>query len=164
MLGENQAMEEIALETDADVGHAEPQVAIAGGGPPGLWLASELAGLAGSSQIQLLLLSFDSAEGSRGAADGSSAPNCPDGSARQTATGEDRWPVAEETPAQRARRSSITEFIRERKLLPAEEIDQIMCEVPTQLVRYQHAYAEGVAAPPFSQFIRIPPGGDAHGA
>ena len=43
MLSENQAMEEIALETHADGGHAEPQVVIAGGGPTGLCLASELA-------------------------------------------------------------------------------------------------------------------------
>ena len=43
MTGENQAMEEIALETDADVGHAEPQVVVASGGSTGLWLASELA-------------------------------------------------------------------------------------------------------------------------
>jgi hypothetical protein len=51
------------------------------------------------------------------------------------------------------RPGSITQFIRERRLLQAEEIDRIMCEVPTELVRYQQAYAEGVAVPPFSQFI-----------
>lgn len=41
------------------------------------------------------------------------------------------------------RSGSITDFIRERQLLPADEIDRIMHEVPTELVRYQHAYADG---------------------
>ena len=45
----------------------------------------------------------------------------------------------------------------------AEEIDRIVHEVPTELVRYQQAYADGAAVPLFSQFIQIQVGGDSHG-
>ena len=61
------------------------------------------------------------------------------------------------------RPGSITDFIRERQLLPADEIDRIVHEVPTELVRYQQAYADGVAVAPFSQFIHIQLGGDSDG-
>lgn len=110
----------------------------------------------------LLFLSFDSAEGSRRIAGESSATHRADGGTRQASSPQNRRPVAAETPARPPSRS-ITEFIREQGLLPAEEIDGIMYEVPTELVRYQQAHVDGSAVPPFSQFIQIQLGGDSHG-
>jgi hypothetical protein len=53
------------------------------------------------------------------------------------------------------RLGTITAYIRQQKLLPGEEIDRILPEVPEELIRYQQAYADGHLVSPFSQFIQI---------
>jgi hypothetical protein len=52
-----------------------------------------------------------------------------------------------------SRPGTITAYIRQPKLLPGEEIDRILHEVPKGLIRYQPAYADGHL--PLSQAIQI---------
>jgi hypothetical protein len=40
-----------------------------------------------------------------------------------------------------ARPGSITEYIRQRGLLPSEEIDRLVAQVPKQIVAYHEAFA-----------------------
>ena len=49
-----------------------------------------------------------------------------------------------------ARPGSITEYIRQRGLLPSEEIDRLVAQVPTQIFAYQEAFAQGEDIPPGS--------------
>jgi hypothetical protein len=60
-----------------------------------------------------------------------------------------------ETPKRDACPGTITAYIRQQKLLPGEEIDRILHEVPEELIGYQQAYADGHLVSPFSQFIQI---------
>jgi hypothetical protein len=52
-----------------------------------------------------------------------------------------------------ARPGSITEYIRERGLLPSEEIDRLVAQVPTEIVAYQEAFARGEEIPTWDQFF-----------
>jgi hypothetical protein len=52
-----------------------------------------------------------------------------------------------------ARPGSITEYIRQRGLLPSEEIDRLVAQVPTQIVGYQEAFAQGGEIPTWEQFF-----------
>jgi hypothetical protein len=52
-----------------------------------------------------------------------------------------------------ARPGSITEYIRQRGLLPLEEIDRLVAQVPTQIVAYQEAFAQGEEIPTWEQFF-----------
>ena len=48
----------------------------------------------------------------------------------------------------------MTQFIRERGLLPAEEIDRIEAEPPADILEYQAAFARGESVEPFGAFIQ----------
>ena len=48
---------------------------------------------------------------------------------------------------------SITEYIRQRGLLASEEIDRLIAQVPTQIVAYQEAFAQGEEIPTWEQFF-----------
>jgi len=52
-----------------------------------------------------------------------------------------------------ARPGSITEYIRPRGLLPSEEINRLVAQVPTQIVAYQEAFAQGEDIPTWEQFF-----------
>ena len=52
-----------------------------------------------------------------------------------------------------ARPGSITEYIRQRGLLPSEEIDRLVAQVPTRIVAYQEAFAQGEEIPTWEQFF-----------
>jgi len=52
-----------------------------------------------------------------------------------------------------AKPGSITEYIRQRGLLPSEEIDRLVAQVPTQIVAYQEAFAQGEEIPTWDQFF-----------
>ena len=52
-----------------------------------------------------------------------------------------------------AKPGSITEYIRQRSLLPSEEIDRLVAQVPTQIVAYQEAFAQGEEIPTWEQFF-----------
>ena len=52
-----------------------------------------------------------------------------------------------------ARPGSITEYIRQQGLLPSEEIDQLVAQVPTQIVAYQEAFAQGEEIPSWDEFF-----------
>ena len=52
-----------------------------------------------------------------------------------------------------ARPGSITEYIRQRGLLPSEEIDRLVAQVPTQIVAYQESFAQGEEIPTWDQFF-----------
>ena len=47
----------------------------------------------------------------------------------------------------------MTKFIREKGLLPAEEIDRIIAETPKDILEYQAAFQRGESVQPFGQFI-----------
>jgi hypothetical protein len=51
------------------------------------------------------------------------------------------------------RPGSMTQFIRERGLLPAEEIDAIERDTPREIVDYQGAFRRGDPVEPFGKFI-----------
>ena len=51
------------------------------------------------------------------------------------------------------RPGSMTKFIREKGLLPAEEIDRIIAETPKDILEYQAAFQRGESVQPFGQFI-----------
>jgi len=52
-----------------------------------------------------------------------------------------------------ARPGSITEYIRQRGLLPSEEIDRLVAQVPTQIIADQEAFAQGEEIPTWEQFF-----------
>jgi hypothetical protein len=52
-----------------------------------------------------------------------------------------------------AKPGSITEYIRQRGLVPSEEIDRLVAQVPTQIVAYQEAFAQGEEIPTWDQFL-----------
>jgi hypothetical protein len=52
-----------------------------------------------------------------------------------------------------AKPGSITEYIRQRGLLPSEEIDRLVAHVPTQIVAYQESFAQGEEIPTWDQFF-----------
>jgi hypothetical protein len=52
-----------------------------------------------------------------------------------------------------ARPGAITEYIRQRDLLPSAEIDRLVVQVPTQIVRRQKAFAQGEEIPTWDQFF-----------
>ena len=52
-----------------------------------------------------------------------------------------------------ARPGSITEYIRQQGLLPSEEIDRLVAQVPTQIVAYQEAFGQGEEIPTWEQFF-----------
>jgi hypothetical protein len=52
------------------------------------------------------------------------------------------------------RPGSMTQFIRDKSLLPAEVIERITDETPRDLVVYQEAYARGEAVPPFGSWMK----------
>jgi hypothetical protein len=55
--------------------------------------------------------------------------------------------------AARARPGSITEYIRRQGLLPSAEIDRLVAQVPTQIVAYQEAFAQGEEIPTWDEFF-----------
>lgn len=56
-------------------------------------------------------------------------------------------------PGRPARPGSMTQFIRERGLLPPEEIDRIEAETPKDILEYQSAFQRGDSVQPFGAFI-----------
>src|SRR5262249_35264398 len=52
-----------------------------------------------------------------------------------------------------AKPGSITEFIRQRKLLPAEEIDRLIQETPVAILRRQDAHRRGESIPDWDTFL-----------
>jgi hypothetical protein len=57
-------------------------------------------------------------------------------------------------PGRPARPGSMTQFIRELGLLPAEEIDRIISETPKEIIEYQSAFQRGEPVEPFGAFIQ----------
>lgn len=51
------------------------------------------------------------------------------------------------------RPGSITEYIRQRGLLPSEEIDRLIAEVPTAIISQQEAFAHGEKIPTWAEFL-----------
>lgn len=51
------------------------------------------------------------------------------------------------------RPGSMTQFIREKGLLSAEEIDRIIADTPRDILEYQAAFQRGESVAPFGQFI-----------
>ena len=56
--------------------------------------------------------------------------------------------------ATRARPGSMTEYIREKGLLPAEEVDRLIEQVPLEIVRREQAHARGEAIASWDEFFR----------
>jgi len=52
-----------------------------------------------------------------------------------------------------ARPGSITEYIRQHGLLPSEEIDRLIAQVPEEIVAYQEAFAHGDEVPTWNEFF-----------
>lgn len=51
------------------------------------------------------------------------------------------------------RPGSMTDFIRQKCLLPAEEIDRIVLETPADILAYQESFQRGDSVEPFGKFI-----------
>jgi hypothetical protein len=51
------------------------------------------------------------------------------------------------------RPGSMTEFIRKEGLLPADEVDRIIAEAPTEIVRYQESFHKGLEVNAFGVFV-----------
>jgi hypothetical protein len=54
--------------------------------------------------------------------------------------------------ATKKRPGSMTEYIRQQELLPAEQIAKIQ-EVPKELINYQQDFATGITTQPFTEFL-----------
>ena len=56
--------------------------------------------------------------------------------------------------AKPAKPGSMTQFILDRGLLPATEVQWIIDNTPREIVAYQQEYADGLSVPPFGRFMQ----------
>lgn len=68
-------------------------------------------------------------------------------------TTENPIPTGEGTRGSIKKPGRITDYIRERELLPAEEIDEVWDNTPAELVAFQTGFAQALAAGNVQQFL-----------